>query len=300
MSYRLQPDEALPAGVTRMAREQIDAALNYLQAPPEELDTAVHESRKCLKKLRGLLRLVRKEIGKDVFQRENTCFRDAGRLLSEVRDSAVRIETLDNLLADYSSVVEENAYDQMRQTLVIFYNATRQRVIVEEFAPGRASRMITNARRRVETWPVSRHEFAAVSGGLQKVYKRGRNRMAEAASDPSTEARHEWRKRVKYLWYNVRILRPIWRKPMASLAAEIHSLADDLGDDHDLAMLRALVEKRPLLLHDETAREVLLTLIDQKQADLQADAFRQGRRIYAEEPAAFVNRLGAYWQTWQT
>lgn len=60
MCYRLQKEEALAVGVRRIAREELDDALDYLTDSQEQsLDEAVYESRKSLKKLCGLLRLVR-------------------------------------------------------------------------------------------------------------------------------------------------------------------------------------------------------------------------------------------------
>lgn len=34
--------------------------------------------------------------------------------------------------------------------------------------------------------------------------------MAQAQAKPSVENLHEWRKRVKDLWYQVRLLTPLW------------------------------------------------------------------------------------------
>ncbi len=45
---------------------------------------------------------------------------------------------------------------------------------------------------------------------------------------------HEWRKRVKDLWYHVTLLQDAWRPVMSALADEAHELSDRLGDEHDL------------------------------------------------------------------
>lgn len=205
------------------------------------------------------------------------------------------IQTLDDLMETSDDAIDDEAFASMRETLVIFYHATRQRVVEEEQALVKAAEMIQAARHRVGDWPVEDETFTAVAGGLRKVYKRGRNRLDDARASPTAEAFHEWRKRVKYLWYGMRILRPIWPKPMATLADEIHDLSDYLGDEHDLAELGVLLAERPLLLNDDTVRAVLDTLIDRQRTKLQAGAFRQGRRIYSEPPDAFVDRMRAYW-----
>ena len=48
---------------------------------------------------------------------------------------------------------------------------------------------------------------------------------------------HEWRKRVKDLWYHCLLLQDAWKPVMSALADEAHELSDRLGDDHDLAVL---------------------------------------------------------------
>ncbi len=297
MSYRLQANEKLPQGLKRIAQEEIDDALSYLQNSQTDLDEAVHESRKCFKKVRGLLRLIRKEIGETVYQRENVCFRDAGRRLSELRDSAVQIETLDSLIAEEELEIAPETLASLREALIIFYNITRQRIVEEEQQLAKAADMIQAARHRIEDWPVNNDSFAAVSGGLKKVYKRGRNRLEDALEQPTVEAFHEWRKRVKYLWYGKRILRRIWPDIMKTLADETHDLSDYLGEAHDLAVLQKLVAERPLLISDDEDRETLISFLKQKRDGLHTAAYKQGKRIYAESPKAFVNRLEQYWAT---
>ncbi|HYY21388.1 MAG TPA: hypothetical protein VE780_05865, partial [Thermoleophilaceae bacterium] len=36
--------------------------------------------------------------------------------------------------------------------------------------------------------------------------------------------------------------------------------------------------------------------VGRRRAELQADAFALGRRMYAEPPGAFAKRMGAYWR----
>src|SRR5262245_38259437 len=130
MSYRLKSGEELAPGFKRIAREQMDDALAHLTGhrPGEDLDEAVHESRKCFKKVRGLLRLLRQEIGETVYQRENVCFRDAGRLLADMRDSAVMIHTLDKVLEKSPDAASAAAFGALHETLVIIHQTSRQRV----------------------------------------------------------------------------------------------------------------------------------------------------------------------------
>ena len=45
---------------------------------------------------------------------------------------------------------------------------------------------------------------------MRQVYGRGRQALQAVNTSPSDTALHEWRKQVKYLRYQVRLLRPIW------------------------------------------------------------------------------------------
>ena len=97
-AYRLKEDEPLPDGIARVARGRIDHAIDELRGKTDSTPVeAVHEARKDMKKLRALLRLARGELGRQTYDRENACFRDAARELAGQRDADVMLETLDRL-----------------------------------------------------------------------------------------------------------------------------------------------------------------------------------------------------------
>lgn len=91
MSYALNPDEPLPAGI--------------------------HDARKRFGKVRAVLRLVRKELRSDRYQRENKAYRDAGRLLSDVRESSVLPSTVNALLDRHEHLLERDPFEAFVQRL---------------------------------------------------------------------------------------------------------------------------------------------------------------------------------------
>jgi hypothetical protein len=54
MSYRLEPAETLSDGIKRIAKEQIDQALEQFWDCPEGRNEAVHDARKRFKKIRAV------------------------------------------------------------------------------------------------------------------------------------------------------------------------------------------------------------------------------------------------------
>jgi len=179
------------------------------------------------------------------------------------------------------------------------HEAFKQHLLDDEEAMAEVAVKIEQGRARVANWPIERNDFSALYGGLKRVYKRGYKGLAGAYRESVAENFHDWRKRVKYLWYHMRILKPLWPDLLGELADALHDLSDYLGDDHDLAEFRQLVLDRPEMFNDEPELQALLGLIDRRRAELEAAARPLGERIYVEKPEAFVNRLAAYWPVWQ-
>jgi hypothetical protein len=155
------------------------------------------------------------------------------------------------------------------------------------------------ARQRVGSWKVQDDGFSAVERGLLKTYRRGRKALRKAYDDPSTENFHEWRKRVKYHWYHARLLRSIWDDVLRVHCRGADALGDLLGNDHDLAVLRATLLEDPHQFGRESDQQALLSLIDRRRAELQAKARPLGQRLFAEKPRRLAERFRSYWKAWR-
>jgi CHAD domain-containing protein len=297
MAFALKTDESAAKGVKRLIRKQIESAVESLKkGPGAKQEEAVHDARTRFKKVRALLRLVRPELGEKVYQRENTCFRDAARPLSEVRDARVLVDALDGL-AEHSG--DGKSFGPVRKALQARQRATRRRVLQEEQAPAKIAEAAEEARQRVKDWDIGRKGWAALGAGLKRVYKSGRDAFAAARAEASDENLHEWRKQVKYLWHQLQVLGPTWPGLMDELGKQAHQLADHLGDDHDLAVLHDLLEQEGAQWARPGTLAKLLGLIDERRGELQHDATQLGQRLYADRPKAFLVRLHSYWQAWR-
>jgi CHAD domain-containing protein len=300
MSYQIEPNESFPDAIRRIILSELDLARSYLTERPSDLspDEAIHEARKCFKKLRAALRLVRNDIGETSFNRENTTIRDAGRLLSDLRDSYVLVETIDNLQQKYGKLLQPDALANVRQQLLARYEQISAAMLGDEALVAQVVAMLDEARPRLASLPISSEGSAAWRGGLRRVYRRGRRRMALAYKQLTAARFHDWRKRVKYFWYHLLILQPLWQTAVSTWADDVHTLSDYLGLEHDLAVLHDVVLNEDIRV--ETAEcDLLLALIAYERSRLQAMAQPLGERLYADTPAELVERVVGYWQTWQ-
>ena len=108
---------------------------------------------------------------------------------------------------------------------------------------------------------------------------------------------HEFRKRVKYHWYHMRLLKHVWPEMIHARIVEARQLATSLGDLHDLAVFRLTV--LPMIEQaDAKVGEVLGGLIEAEEKRLAPDCLHHGHRLFAEKPGAFGKSIEAWWSTW--
>jgi CHAD domain-containing protein len=300
-AYRLQHDEPLAEGVRRVAATRADSAIERLRGKVDEpFAEAIHEARKDLKKLRSVVRLVREPLGEYFYRRDNDRFREAGRLLSGTRDAEVKLETLAALREQFGDRFPQAGLLPLADAL----EEERRALSGEDSRNGSATsaevaaRQIEETRDAIAEWPLDGDGFELIEDGLKRGYRRGRNRFADTFDDPTEENVHEWRKRVKDLWYHLRLVRDARPKALGKAADRAHELSDLLGDHHDLAVLRDEAGRRGDLLEGEDLA-MLEELVEQRQRELLDAATGLAEKTYAKKPRAFTGRIGDYWSDWR-
>ncbi|MDW5596066.1 CHAD domain-containing protein [Conexibacter stalactiti] len=302
MSYRLSLADAPAASIRACAREQLNGAVRELESPGDDPAKAIHQARKHLKKTRALLRLVRPALGERAYRAENDALRDAAAKLSATRDADVLVATVDALAAAAVGRLPASDLDALRAALVAEAAAARAHAPVDGAAPTDApagdgatavaaavAQELRDIHARVDSWPLDDSDWETVVAGISRAYARGRDARALAEADPTVEHLHDWRKRVKDLWYHHRLLKPVWPAVFDACAEEAHVLSEQLGDDHDLAVLRARLEQGI----DGLAVDLdpLLAVVEERRGALQAQARQLAARLYAEKPKAFERRV---------
>lgn len=298
MGYRLRADESVTEGVRRIANSEIDKALAEINSDSLGIHETVHQVRKRCKKIRGLLRLVRPGMGK-TYSRENAHFRDTARIISGARDVTAMIEAYDALLDRYEAPIDRRAFAPIRRRL-----SSRQKQLAanEDQLMSKletVEQALTSARARADSWKVKKSGFKSVRGGLLKTYTRGIKRGEAARKKPTDERLHEWRKRVKYHWYHLRLIQDSWQPIFKSRRKEMKRLSDLLGDDHDLAVFAATLEGDQETFGAIQSLPLFYALIRERRGELQAEAHELGRLAFAEPPEALADRYQTYWSVWR-
>ncbi len=291
MSYCFEAGEPVARGVKRMAREQVDHAVTEIDTQNLSYATRVHQARKRCKKLRSLARLARPALG-DQYGAIDRYWRDTARALSEVRDAHALVQTHDALVAAHAREVPPETFAEVRDALV----ARRDRVEAENDLGallGRTRQAMLRGRAAIDSWQLDRQGFAAVAGGIRRTARRHRKARRRAAGSPDAGKQHAWRKRAKDLWHQLRLLEPLWPRVMPAVTAEADRLAELLGQEHDLHVLREVIVAEPDLRAVESTPAYLDLAVRQQDA-LRAETEVIGARLAAEKPRRLVRRLAAY------
>jgi CHAD domain-containing protein len=300
MAFQLKAKESVSDGITRNVRRQIEKALAHLGAnrKPHRRgaaeNEAVHEVRKCFKRIRAALRLVREELGDDVYREENWGLRDAARPFTEVRDAEVLVESVDKLAPQFAEAIEPGAFAKIREALLANRQEVTRRVLDKDGAFAAVGDAAGRALARLPGWKIERSGWAALESGLKRVYRAGHRALALALENSSVENLHEWRKQAMYLWHQLQLLEGAWTDSEKELVERTHQLSTLLGEDHDLAVLRETLAADPLAYGGHRVLKGVFAVIDRRREELERQAFALGRELYKESPKAFTSRI----ETW--
>ena len=287
MGYRLIPDEALSRGLKRIARDEIDEAIAHLSAKDHsKRDHSIHEARKSIKKLRGLLRMLAPVLGPSA-KTDIAVLGELGRALSEFRDAAALIETVD-LLAQHSRgpQVWEQLADvrrTLRRRAEKTCNRTDLRSSLEHGIVG-----LRRLKRGTASWKLG-DGFDAIAPGLKRSFRRGKKALRKAREEQSAERFHDLRKRVKDRWYQARVLESLWPHPALTPEKALRDLQEDLGDDHNLEVLRSLIPAKS---------GELRAMVETMQDGLRAKSLEAALALYEPKGRDFIAELSALWDEW--
>jgi CHAD domain-containing protein len=288
MTYELRADQSLGKNLRRIFRQQIDAAMVVAKGADEPNDTRVHAMRKHLKKARAILQLARKRIGK-ASRREDRELRDVGRLMTEIRDAEVRLQTMRQL--EDATHHHYLSYQKIERLLALELESFEDAFGNWE---GSAIPMLENARDEAKEWRMGDYRFKELRRAIQRTYKSGRKASAAVKAKPSATKFHELRKQVKLLGYQIRILQPLNHVVIGEVSNELTGLGHLLGRVHDLIFLAERLRCERSEKHWGKQDDELLAIIENSGAELRCNGIEMAERFFAEGKSEF----GAYVDEW--
>lgn len=286
MADTLDRAEEAARDARRILRRQIRKALGTLSGHGAD-DEGIHDARKRIKSARATLRLIRGVISQRDYRRGNRLLRDAGHPLSAARDAKILVEACDGVLHRTPHARALGGARRFRETLRRARKGAR-RALVREGQLRLACKLLHRARRAAGRWSLGKGDLVELAAGARRVYAQGRRAMQTVRAEASVVSLHEWRKQAKYLYLQLELLEPLYGGAVLRLAKEFRALSDELGEDHDLALLRASIASHVDAFTTESEASRLATLIERTRTGLQRRALLRGTRLYQPHPARFM------------
>lgn len=288
-SISLQSHETLRDGLLRVVDDLIDPLTNSQAHVSQNGEEDIHRVRTTIKRLRALLRLVRPAIDPAFFNRENARLRTAAALLSSARDAEVARGTLKTL-----PVSDEIDREAVRSVLS---GLETQAEPATDFQG-----TMTEVNRRLEQTRLSFRRLKlrgsdreVLEAGIRAVYRQGRRRMKAAIKKGQDNAFHRWRIRAKNLYYELQFLESVSTKRVGQIVSRLSELEDQIGHDHDAAILRAWLKKQPETFGGEETVHRVVTCLDSQTRELRRKVVPLGRKIWRQKPRRFAQKIVRHW-----
>jgi CHAD domain-containing protein len=293
-SFRIQKNRKLNNSLSRIIVGQIDTATDLCKLPATNAEYAIHEIRKTMKRLRAVLRLTRFAIGEDKFNDENSRLREISFLFTDLRKSAAH-------LSSFSAIAEYDVFKNHPQLVTEIKNflikkkeEEYRKLSYKKNAMGKVMQLISGLKTR-ELFVEGKMDNISLDVlllGLRKTYKSGHNRLHKAMKDPSVINNHNFRKSVKYLWYQLQLLRNIWPVVLGRYIIALDKIGEKFGSEHDLAELEIDLRENNVFQHKDL--EYILSGIENIRKKFQQQVWPLAMRVYAESPGAFTRRIETY------
>ncbi len=296
MSFELRADETLGEGMRRVICKQIEGAIGASIGRRNGHGSPVHETRKHLKKARAAVRMISEEVMRTHFQREHRCLRSVARLISDIRDAEVRLQTVKEL-RELSPGNKNRNLSETEELLAFELDS-----FLAAFSDWQeeAKTTLIRVRDRIAQWPLDDLSCKSIRKAAQLSYKGGRQALRRVRKKPTAENFHSFRKEAKQLWYQLRILRPLHPAFFKEMSDELKTIGQHLGHAHDLAFLAERLGSITGAAGRKRGQRALGGLIDSRQKELQRMAAALGERFYAQRARDFGRSISEYFAEWET
>jgi len=288
MAYRFKLKESLTRGVRRVGSEQFELAEGHLRNTADP-SGSIHETRKCIKRLRALLRLVRAAIGEKPYAQENRALQQMGHLLSPARDGEVMRLTLAKIETRLSGN-RQVIVDRLRERLDHMASPETEEI------RGKVLSSLGRAKRRFAQIKVQNSGFDALEAGLHATYRKGKRALTQAQMKPDDEAFHDLRKSVQQHWRQMLLVSRAWPEVCRARASAARDIAQILGEEHDHAVLAAFADahRNNGLADDEI--DIIHQDCRARQLELRNLALPMAKRLFAEGPRRFAHQMAVSWE----
>ncbi|WP_185968828.1 CHAD domain-containing protein [Carboxylicivirga sp. M1479] len=291
--YAIDNEEELKEGLTRVLIEQYAFIIDQITIPLN-IDSTVHQIRKALKRIRAVLRLVRWDIGEELYQSENMRYRDLARQISKLRDYHVIISYLADIFEAEELQIPESQFIQLMSHLNGEKEIELKRLVNEQTLETLKDQMEL-AIKDVQSYPFDFLGPHTIRQGVTNAYSQCLNKMTKTQLKLGDQPLHELRKRVKYLLNQMNLIREVWPDFFTTYSTSLKRASDLLGDDHNRAEAINAINELPSRIISNEDKTSLTADFTQEREHIHRELWPLLGKLFTEDTKSFVKRITSYW-----
>jgi CHAD domain-containing protein len=301
MAYRIKRKERVGKAIRRILREQLRRAIECARDRDGVQEERVHDVRTRLKRSRAALELIGVQPGsgrnvRKTARRTARRLRNRGRRLARPRDVVVQAHTFRILGTRLSPELPAGLLERMRDVGEQMRRKLDEKSVEKELR--RTARALRKLRRRLRKLPVKRGR-RAIGKGITETYREARRGLAAVQADPTPERFHDWRKQVKVLSNELRIVGRAVPELASRYLDKVEKLGEILGQVHDLDCAAATAERHPRWFGSEAECDAVRGLVAEHRVVLEREAFALAAGVFAGRPRDVRELVETGWETWR-
>ena len=203
MPFRLRSTESIADGLRRLAREELRSITTHLDGAAPPRDDAIHEIRKSVKKTRAI-QVVGADNGRGLAKSAKRLHAINCRL-SALRDADVMLETLHTLRITDRGILNGRCFARVHRRLSS-HKKSVMKATGRKKTWQRVGQRVRKIRQDAKQWKPRHRQFGSLAASIRLAHQRGRTAMARARKGQQAADFHEWRKQIKALWYELRLV----------------------------------------------------------------------------------------------
>jgi len=249
----------------------------------------IHQARLCCKRIRSVLQLSRPFIDEGTFAEINGFYRDAAGRLSQIRDLTALLETMSGFIKQTKNPETVNYLKKIAKQL----SAEREKIVHGKEFLHEKDGVATLFGTMQEVLTEKFHPFLTdhnVLAGFARTWCRALKLLTSLSQNMDDHIIHEWRKQVKYLWYQAYLLIPVWPQIFNVFSAEFQILSKILGKHHDLVVFEQWLQLNISDSSNAKSLKPLLKTINQRKTSLEKKAMTSGKKLFSMYGCSGVSR----------
>ncbi len=293
VKLKIGEQEEFKEGIIRLFKSMhVESARLILLRSHQHI--SVHELRKNIKKIRGMLRLVRHEIGKKKYGKLNAYYRETAAVIAVLRDDTSQIELLQGMR---DSVKSPQVYRSISRAIKQV-EAKRKKEFTRFYDSDKQFEINQSLKEKVSVYDSLKivgnpKEF--ILKGVKKTYCKARRALEATEIVGSKEVYHDLRKQVKYLMYHLMTISNSLTPELKTYITELNRLSDYLGNLHDLDLFNDHIKEGKLIILDKIKRQTMLKYIYRRRAYLKRNIHKMGDVLFDESSGSFSVKVYDAW-----